>query len=78
MNYQEHITIDPLIRSGKPCIRGTRITVADIFDYLGGGMTIAEILDDFPDLTADNIRACFAFAADRDRRMNVIPHEIAI
>jgi uncharacterized protein (DUF433 family) len=78
MNYQEHITINPRIRSGKPCIKGTRITVADVFDYLGGGMTIAEILDDFPDLTADNIQACFAFAADRDRRMNVVPHEIAV
>jgi uncharacterized protein (DUF433 family) len=78
MNYQEHITINPRIRSGKPCIKGTRITVADVFDYLGGGMTIAEVLDDFPDLTADNIQACFAFAADRDRRMNVVPHEIAV
>jgi uncharacterized protein (DUF433 family) len=78
MNYQEHITINPRIRSGKPCIKGTRITVADIFDYLGGGMTISEVLDDFPDLTADNIQACFAFAADRDRRMNVLPHEIAV
>jgi uncharacterized protein (DUF433 family) len=78
MNYQKHIAIDPRIRSGKPCIKGTRITVADIFDYLGGGMTVAEVLDDFPDLTADNIQACFAFAADRDRRMNVIPHEIAV
>jgi uncharacterized protein (DUF433 family) len=66
MNYQEHITINPRIRSGKPCIKGTRITIADVFDYLGGGMTIAEVLDDFPDLTADNIQACFAFAADHE------------
>ncbi|MCY7284054.1 MAG: DUF433 domain-containing protein [Cyanobacteria bacterium CAN_BIN43] len=64
MVYQEHIVIDPRIRSGKPCIRGTRITVTDIFDYLGGGMTIAEVLDDFPDLTLADIQACFAFAAD--------------
>jgi uncharacterized protein (DUF433 family) len=63
MNYQEHITIDPRIRSGKPCIKGTRITVADVFDYIGGGMTVAEVLDDFPDLTADNIQACFALCA---------------
>ena len=63
MNYRERITIDPRIRSGKPCIRGTRIAVADVFDYLGGGMTIAEVLKDFPDLTADDIQACFAFAA---------------
>jgi len=78
MNYRERITIDPRIRSGKPCIRGTRITVADVFDYLGGGMTIPEVLDDFPDLTADDIQACFAFAADRDRRLNVVPHEVAL
>ena len=78
MNYRERITLDPRIRSGKPCIRGTRIAVADVFDYLGGGMTIAEILEDFPDLTADDIRACFAFAADRDRRLNVVPHEAAV
>ncbi len=78
MNYRERIAIDPRIRSGKPCIRGTRITVADIFDYLGGGMTVAEVLGDFPDLTADDIQACFAFAADRDRRLNVVPHEAAL
>ena len=78
MNYRERITIDPRIRSGKPCIRGTRIAVADVFDYLGGGMTVAEVLDDFPDLTADDIQACFAFAADRDRRLNVVPHEAAL
>jgi len=78
MSYQDRITIDPRIRSGKPCIRGTRITVGDVFDYLGGGMTIPEVLDDFPDLTADDIRACFAFAADRDRRLNVVPHEAAV
>ena len=77
MNYKDHIAIDPRIRSGKPCIRGTRISVADVFDYLGGGMTIAEILDDFPDLTAEDIQACFAFAADRERRLMVIPYEAA-
>jgi uncharacterized protein (DUF433 family) len=78
MDYRERITIDPRIRSGKPCIRGTRIAVADIFDYLGGGMSIAEVLDDFPDLTAEDIQACFAFAADRDRRLNVVPNEAAV
>ena len=78
MNYRERIVIDPRIRSGKPCIRGTRIAVADVFDYLGGGMTISEVLDDFPDLTAADIQACFGFAADRDRRLNIVPHEIAL
>ncbi len=78
MNYRERIVIAPRNRSGKPNIRGTRITVADVFDYLGGGMTIPEVLDDFPNLTADDIQACFAFAGDRDRRLNVVPHEAAL
>jgi uncharacterized protein (DUF433 family) len=60
MNYQQHITIDPHIRSGKPCIKGTRIAVADVFDYLGGGMTVAEVLDNFLNITADHIQASFA------------------
>ena len=77
MNYKDRIALDPRIRSGKPCIRGTRIAVADIFDYLGGGMTVAEILNDFPDLTAEDMQACFAFAADRERRLMVIPYETA-
>ena len=78
MDYRERITIDPRVRSGKPCVRGTRITVADVFGYLGGGMTIAQVLDDFPDLTADDIQACFAFTADRDRRLMVVPYEAAL
>ncbi len=69
MDYRQRITIDPAIRSGKPCIRGTRITVGDVFDYLGGGMTIAEVLEDFPSLSPEDIQACLAFAADRDRRV---------
>lgn len=77
MNYLDRISIDPQIRSGKPCIRGTRITVYDIFDYLGGGMSEAEILDDFPDLTAEDLKACYQFAAERERRLMVIPYEAA-
>jgi len=69
MDYRERIIIDPLVRSGKPCVRGTRIAVADVLDYLGGGMTIAEVLGDFPDLTAEDIQACLSFAADRERRL---------
>ena len=65
----KRITIDPRIRSGKPCIKGTRIAVADVLDYLGGGMTTAEILDDFPDLKAEDIQACLTFAAERERRL---------
>jgi len=71
MDYRERIAIDPLIRSGKPCVRGTRIAVADVLDYLGGGMTVTEVLDDFPDLTAEDIQACLSFAADRDRHLIV-------
>jgi uncharacterized protein (DUF433 family) len=69
MNYRDRITIEPDKRSGKPCIRGLRITVQDVLEYLASGMSEAEILDDFPDLEPDDIRACLAFAADRERRL---------
>jgi uncharacterized protein (DUF433 family) len=73
MDYTRIITVDPAIRSGKPCIRGMRITVGDVLEYLAGGMSIPEILEDFPYLTEEDIRACLAFAADRERRLHVIP-----
>ncbi|MHB8471668.1 MAG: DUF433 domain-containing protein [Gammaproteobacteria bacterium] len=73
MDYRDIITIEPGKRGGKPCIRGLRITVYDVLEYLASGMTETEILSDFPDLTADDIRACLAFAADRERRMVTIP-----
>jgi uncharacterized protein (DUF433 family) len=66
MDYSKIITIEPGKRSGKPCIRGLRITVYDVLDYLAGGMTEAQILEDFPALTEADIRACLAFAADRE------------
>lgn len=69
MVWQERISVNPAIRSGKPCIKGTRITVYDILEYLAGGMTEDEILSDFPDLTRDDIRAALAFAAARERRL---------
>ena len=69
MNYEHIITIEPGKRGGKPCIRGLRITVYDVLDYLAGGMTEQEILKDFPDLTAEDLKACLAFAADRERRL---------
>ena len=69
MDYTEVITIEPGKRSGKPCIRGMRITVYDVLDYLASGMSEEEILSDFPDLTQEDIRACLAFAADRERRL---------
>lgn len=71
MSYRERITIEPGKRGGRPCIRGMRITVSDVLSYLAAGMTVAEILDDFPYLTPEDIQACFAFAADRERRMLV-------
>lgn len=72
MNYQEYITIEPDKRGGKPCIRGLRITVYDVLDYLASGMTETEILEDFPDLTREDIRASLAFAADRERKLYMV------
>ncbi len=63
------ITFDPEVMGGKPCIRGLRITVYDVLEYLASGMTEAEILRDFPDLTPEDIRACLAFAANRERSL---------
>jgi uncharacterized protein (DUF433 family) len=69
MSWQDRITVTPGVRSGKPCIKGTRITVYDVLEYLAGGMTETQILADFPDLTVEDIRACLAFAANRERRL---------
>jgi len=71
MNYSNIITIEPGKRSGKPCIRGMRITVSDVLEYLASGMTEADILRDFPELTPDDIHACLAFAADREKKLVV-------
>lgn len=73
MDYRMIITIKPEKMGGKPCVRGLRIPVYDVLDYLASGMTEAEILADFPDLSAEDIRACLAFAADRERRLTSIP-----
>ncbi len=69
MAYKDIITIEPGKRGGKPCIRGLRITVYDVLEYLASGMSQEEILRDFPDLTADDIKACLEYAADRERRL---------
>jgi len=69
MNWQDRISVNPAVRSGKPCIRGTRITVYDVLEYLAGGMSEDEILSNFPDLTREDIRASLAFAAARERRL---------
>jgi uncharacterized protein (DUF433 family) len=73
MDYSGIITIEPGKRSGKPCIRGMRITVQDVLEYLASGMTEDEILRDFSELTREDIKACLAFAADRERRLFVAP-----
>jgi uncharacterized protein (DUF433 family) len=73
MDYRQVITIEPGKRGGKPCIRGLRITVYDVLEYLASGMSEDMILADFPDLVRDDIRACLAFAADRERRLVSIP-----
>jgi uncharacterized protein (DUF433 family) len=73
MDYRDLITIEPGKRGGKPCIRGMRITVYDVLEYLASGMSEDEILADFPDLTREDIRACLAFAADRERKLVSIP-----
>jgi uncharacterized protein (DUF433 family) len=71
MDYSKIITIEPGKRGGQPCVRGLRITVSDVLDYLAGGMSEDEILADFPYLQREDIRACLAFAADRERRLMV-------
>ncbi len=72
-DYGGRITIEPGKRDGQPCIRGMRITVYDVLDYLASGMSVREILDDFPYLAEEDVRACLAFAADRERRLMSLP-----
>jgi uncharacterized protein (DUF433 family) len=69
MGWEDRISVDPEVRGGKPCVKGTRITVYDVLEYLAGGMTEREILRDFPDLRSEDIRACLGFAAARERRL---------
>ena len=72
MDYRNIITIEPGKRSGQPCVRGMRITVSDVLNYLASGMSEAEIVSDFPELTQEDIRACLAYAADRERHTLVV------
>ena len=73
MNLLDRIGVDPAIRFGKPCVRGTRISVGDALGYLAGGMSEAQILADFPQLTSEDVRACLAYAAERERRTLTTP-----
>ena len=78
MKYQDVITIEAGKCGGKPCIRGMRITVYDVFSYLASGMSEQQILDDFPYLTAEDIQACYAYAADRERHLLVAHREAPV
>jgi uncharacterized protein (DUF433 family) len=69
VDYHKHISVDPAIRSGKPCVIGTRITVYDVLSYLAAGMTPKQVLVEFPQLTEQSIQACLAFTADHERRL---------
>jgi uncharacterized protein (DUF433 family) len=73
MDYRKIITIEAGKRGGKPCIRGLRITVYDVLDNLASGMTTEEVVADLPDLTQEDVRACLAFAADRERKFTSMP-----
>ena len=72
MDYKEYIEIDPTIRFGRPCIKGTRISVYDVLGWLASGMTIEEILDDYPQLTKKQVLACLAYSADKERKVKVV------
>jgi uncharacterized protein (DUF433 family) len=72
-DYRHIITLEPDKRSGKPCIRGMRITVYDVLSYLAAGMTIEQVLEDFPYLTREDILACLSYAADREQKMLTVP-----
>jgi uncharacterized protein (DUF433 family) len=73
MDLLQRIAVDPTVRFGKPCVRGTRITVGDVLGYLAAGMTQDQIMEEFSQLTGDDVRACLAYAAERERRTLTIP-----
>ena len=73
MNWHDHISVTSGIRSGKPCVEGTRITMSDVLEYLASGMAEAAILADFPQLRHEEIQAVLSFAAERERRLSALP-----
>ncbi|MEO7995556.1 MAG: DUF433 domain-containing protein [bacterium] len=73
MSLLERITVDPGVRFGKPCVRGTRLTVGDVLGYLAGGTSEAALVEQFPQLVHDDLLACFAYAAERERRTLTVP-----
>ena len=79
MDYREVITVEAGKRGGRPCIRGMRVAVGDVLGWLSAGMTHQQILADFPELTEGDVRACLAYAADRERKARVVAeHEVAV
>ena len=73
MTLLDRISLDPAVRFGKPCIRGTRITVGDVLGYLAGGTSEEQLLEQFPQLSSDDVRACLTYAAERERRTHGVP-----
>lgn len=73
MDYRNRLSLDPDVRFGKPCVRGTRISVGDVLGFLASGMTVQEVIEDYPPLTADDVLACLAFAADRESHTVTLP-----
>lgn len=73
MDWRSRITIHPDIRGGKPCLRGMRLAVADVLEYLASGMSESDIVRDFPELERDDIRACLLYAAERERTFTIVP-----
>lgn len=71
MNYSEYISINPSVRFGKPCIKGTRITVYDVLGWLASGMSISQIISDFPEINEEQIKACLGFAADKEHKYKI-------
>jgi uncharacterized protein (DUF433 family) len=72
MDYKEYIEINPVIRFGKPCIKGTRISVYDVLGWLASGMSTEEIINDYPPLKKEDILACLAYSADKERRLKIV------
>lgn len=72
MDYKDYIEINPQVRFGKPCLKGTRISVYDVLSWLSSGMSIEEILSDFPQLTKEQILSCLAYSADKERKVTVV------
>lgn len=71
MNYSEYISINPSVRFGKPCVKGTRITVYDVLGWLASGMSIPQIISDFPEINEEQIKACLGFAADKEHKYKI-------